>query len=84
MSQTIQIVEDTVPLSVPHPVVAGEIFAGFRRLRPLVRLLPSLIVLPLLLVAASLSFLVILADFAFFRLRHLRNGRPQQKGLWEF
>jgi hypothetical protein len=37
-----------------------------------------------LLIAAILSFVVVLADFAFFRLRDRRNGHPEPKGLWEF
>jgi hypothetical protein len=83
MSQPIQAVENIVPLTHPQPAGTSNRFTGFRRLASL-RLLASLIVLPLLLVAAALSFLVILADFAFFRLRDLRNGHPQPKGLWEF
>jgi hypothetical protein len=31
-----------------------------------------------------LGFLVVVADFAWFRLRDLRDGHPEPKGLWEF
>jgi hypothetical protein len=31
-----------------------------------------------------LGFLVVLADFACFRLGDIRAGHPAAKGLWEF
>jgi hypothetical protein len=84
MSQPLQAVEDIVPLSGRQPAAPSDIFAGLRRLKTPLRMLASLLVLPLLLAAALLSFVVVLADFAFFRLRDHRNGHPQPKGLWEF
>jgi len=84
MSQPIHAVEDIVPLSGHQPAVASDLFAGLRRLKTPLRMLATLMILPLLLVAALLSFVVVLADFAFFRFRDHRNGHPQPKGLWEF
>jgi hypothetical protein len=48
------------------------------------KLLATGIIAPVLVAAATLAFLIVLTDFAFFRLRDIRNGRPQPKGLWEF
>jgi hypothetical protein len=47
-------------------------------------MLTGLLLSPLLVLLAMLGFLVVVADFAWFRLRDLRDGHPEPKGLWEF
>jgi hypothetical protein len=83
MSQTIPSVEDLVPHSDAQRTVDSKIASDVSRLNPL-RAFAGLLVLPLLMLLAMLGFLVVLADFSWFRLRNLRDGRPQPKGLWEF
>jgi hypothetical protein len=46
--------------------------------------LSALLLAPLLLAITVVGFVVVLADFAWFRLRELRSGHPEPKGLWEF
>jgi hypothetical protein len=84
MSQPLPAVEDRMTIAAPQPDAVIHPLAGLRRLHAPLRMLIGLLVAPLLLVAALLSFVVVLADFAFFRLRDLRAGHPQPKGLWEF
>jgi len=84
MSQPIQTVEDIVPLSAHQRTIGSKIIADFRRLKTPLRLLTALFLSPLLLIVAILGFLVVVADFAWFRLRDVRDGHPQPKGLWEF
>jgi hypothetical protein len=84
MSQSFQTVEDIVPLVGPRRTVGSKVAADFSRLKTPARLLAGLFLAPLLLVLALLGFLVVLADFAWFRLRDVRDGHPQPKGLWEF
>jgi len=84
MSQPIQTVEDIVPLSDHQRTIGSKIIADFRRLKTPLRLLTALFLSPLLLIVAILGFLVVVADFAWFRLRDVRDGHPQPKGLWEF
>jgi len=84
MPQPIHSVEDIVPLSGAHRAVSSKIVADVSRLKAPLRLLIGLFLTPLLLVLAMLGFLVVLADFAWFRLRDVRDGHPQPKGLWEF
>jgi hypothetical protein len=54
------------------------------RLKTPLRLLAGLLLSPVLLLVGIFGFLVVLSDFAFFRLRDLRHGHPHPKGLWEF
>jgi hypothetical protein len=84
MSQPIQTVEDLVPPSDVRQTVGHKIVADFSRLKGPLRMLTGLLLTPLLVLLAMLGFLVVLADFACFRLRDLRDGHPEPKGLWEF
>jgi hypothetical protein len=85
MSQPINADEDTVSPSEAQPTVsADDPLGGFNHLKTPLRMLVGLLVSPLLFLAALLSFLAVLTDFAFFRLRNLRDGHPEPKGLWEF
>jgi len=84
MSQPIQTVEDIVPFSDPRPAVGTKSPAGLSRLKAPLRMLTGLLLSPLLVLLAMLGFLVVVADFAWFRLRDLRDGHPEPKGLWEF
>jgi len=84
MSQPIQSVEDIVPLPSARPTPGSNRPSGFSRLKTPLRLLAGLLLSPLLLLVAIFGFLVVLSDFAFFRLRDLRHGHPHPKGLWEF
>jgi hypothetical protein len=84
MSQPIQTVEDLVPFSDPGPTVDSESSASLSRLKAPLRMLTGLLLTPVLLLLAMLGFLVVLADFAWFRLRDIRDGHPLPKGLWEF
>ncbi len=89
MPHPIQTVEDVVSL----PVVAltdvprsfsSKIMADIRSLKSPLRMLTGLFLSPLLLIAAMFGLVVVVADFALFRLRSMRNGHPRPKGLWEF
>ncbi len=84
MSQPIQTVEDRVPLFDARRTVGTKIAADFSRLKAPLRILAGLFLFPVLLLLAMLGFLVVLADFAWFRLRNIRDGHPLPKGLWEF
>jgi hypothetical protein len=84
MSQPIQTVEDIVPVSNAASSADTKVTSGHNSLNAPLRALAGLLLSPLLLVVATFGFLVVLADFAFFRLQDLRNGHPQPKGLWEF
>ena len=83
MSQPIQSVEDLVPLSDPSRAAGSKTTRAAGVLNPL-RMVVGLLALPVLVLVAMLGFLVVLADFTWFRLRDVRNGHPQPKGLWEF
>ena len=84
MSQPIQDIENLMPVSDPPPRASDDTTSSTHRFKTLLRMLGGALLLPLLLLAAVCSFLFVLADFAFFRLRDLRNGHPEPKGLWEF
>ena len=84
MSQPIEEVETIVPLSDPPPQASDEPSAALRLLKAPLRLIAGLLLAPLLLGAAAVSFPFVVADFAVFRLRDLRAGHPAPKGLWEF
>ncbi len=84
MSQPIQTVEDIVPLSNARLAPGNQIAADLRSLKVPLRMITGLFLSPLLLLVALLGFLVVLTDFAFFRLRDIRDGHPRPKGLWEF
>ncbi len=84
MSQPIQTVDDIVSVSGTQRTLGRQIKANQSRLKGLIHMLTGLFVAPLLLILAVLGFIVVLADFAWFRLRNVRNGHPQPKGLWEF
>ena len=84
MSQPIQSVEDILPLSNAHRTIGSKIAADFSHLKAPLRMLTGLLLAPVLLMLAILGFLVVLGDFAWFRLRDVRDGHPQPKGLWEF
>lgn len=86
MYQPIQTVEDIVPFSDPRPTASSKRSAGLNlnSLKRPLRMFTGLLIAPLLVLLAMLGFLVVLADFAWFRLRDLRDGHPQPKGLWEF
>jgi hypothetical protein len=84
MSQPIQTVENIVPLFGAHRSVGSKIMADFSRLKSPLWMLTGLLLSPLLLILAMLGLLVVFADFACFRLRDVRDGHPQPKGLWEF
>jgi hypothetical protein len=82
MSQQLQIGEDIVPIPVTQLLTRKD--AGSNPFKTLLRILGTLLVSPLLLVVAVGGFLIVLADFTWFRLREIRYGHPQPKGLWEF
>jgi hypothetical protein len=84
MSQQLQIGEDIVPIPVTQPLTRKDLHAASNPFKTLLRILGTLLVSPLLLVVAVGGFLIVLADFTWFRLREIRYGHPQPKGLWEF
>jgi len=84
MSQPIQSADDIVPLSDPRPIARSNRTPDLSRLKTPLRLLAGLLLSPVLLLVGIFGFLVVLSDFAFFRLRDLRHGHPHPKGLWEF
>ena len=80
----IHTVEDIVPLSSAPSNANSQISAGINSLKSPLRMVIGLLLSPLLVLVAMLGFLVVLADFACFRLQDVRDGHPQPKGLWEF
>jgi hypothetical protein len=92
MSQQLQIgedIEDTAHIPETQPpaaeLIAGkDLHASSSHLNALLKILGALLLSPLLLVIALVGFLIVLADFCWFRLREIRYGHPQPKGLWEF
>jgi hypothetical protein len=84
MSQQIHLGEDPVPIPETQPPAGDDLDAPAHPFKTLLRILGTLLLAPLLLIVALVSFLVVLADFTWFRLRELRYGHPQPKGLWEF
>ncbi len=84
MTQPIQTVEDIVPVSGTQRTLGSQIKADLRRLKSFVNLLTGVFVAPMLLLLAIFGFLVVLGDFAWFRLRNVRSGNSKSKGLWEF
>ncbi len=83
MPQTIRSVEDRVRLSSMQPAT-GKHATALSRLKAPFHLLTGLFVSPLLALLAVLGFFVVLGDFVWFRVRDLRHGHSQPKGLWEF
>jgi hypothetical protein len=84
MSQPIQTVEDIVPLSTTPAGSSPLSTTGLNSLKAPLRMLAGVVLSPVLILAAMFGFLVVLADFAFFRLQDVRDGHPHPKGLWEF
>jgi len=84
MSQPIQTVEDIVPLSNAPSTANTQPTAGLNSLKAPLRMLAGLLLSPLLVLVTMFGFLVVLTDFAFFRLQDVRDGHPHAKGLWEF
>jgi hypothetical protein len=78
-------VEEMVPLPAPDTSAGTHLHTRILLLLlPPLRILAGLFLAPLLLIVASLSFLVVLADFSLFRLQNTGAGHPAPKGLWEF
>jgi hypothetical protein len=75
--------DDLLPLPEPQ-LFAGNAIPTRIRLLSSLRMFATLLMAPLLLLAAIVGFLAVLADFSLFRLRHHRAGHPAPKGLWEF
>jgi hypothetical protein len=84
MSQQLQIGENTVPTPEREPLVDNDLPAASRPFKAVLKLLAALLLAPLLLAIALVGFIVVLADFAWFRLRGVHYGHPAPKGLWEF
>jgi hypothetical protein len=84
MSQQLQIGEDIVPIPESQPIAGKDLSAGLYPFKTALKILATLLLAPLLLVVALAGFLVVLADFCWFRLREIRYGHPEPKGLWEF
>jgi hypothetical protein len=84
MSQQLQIGEDIVPVPELEPKADNDRAVGSHPVKATVRMLATLLLVPFLLAVALLGFLVVLADFTWFRLRETRYGHPHPKGLWEF
>ncbi len=82
MSQ--QIGEATGPLPEIPSLSGNDLRTTSRRLKTLLKALASILFAPLLLVVGLAVFLIVVADFSYFRLREIRYGHPQPKGLWEF
>jgi|GEM_PF-6612991 len=77
-------IEAIEPQPERQPVTTNDLDSNTRRIHTLLRALASILIAPFLLAAALVIFLFALADFAWFRLRDLRNGQSHPKGLWEF
>ncbi|MGA8938761.1 MAG: hypothetical protein WB439_06310 [Acidobacteriaceae bacterium] len=65
-------------------MTSNDLHAASNFLHLIVKTFIGTLILPILLSIALAVFLVVLTDFAWFRLRDLHNGRPHPKGLWEF
>ena len=84
MSQQLPIGEDIVPIPEIQPLAAKEPPAASHPFQTALKMLAAFLLSPVLLLIALLGFLVVLADFCWFRLREIRYGHPHPKGLWEF
>jgi hypothetical protein len=84
MPHQLQIGENTVPTSAIEPLIGDDLSADSHPVKVAFKLLAALLLTPLLLAITLVSFVIVLADFARFRLRELRSGHPEPKGLWEF
>lgn len=84
ISQPIQVAEQNIPIPPAQTPTSNRVPAGLRRLKTSLKMLAGLLIAPVFLVIALLSFPLVLADFALFRLHDLRDGHPHAKGLWEF
>jgi hypothetical protein len=84
MLQQFEIGEDIVPIPESQPLAGDDLSADSHPVKAALRILATLLLAPLLLTVAIAGFLVVLADFCWFRLREIRYGHPEPKGLWEF
>lgn len=63
---------------------SDDLHASSPFLHLIVKMFVGTLILPFLLAMSLIVFLIALTDFAWFRLRDLRHGPSQPKGLWEF
>ncbi|MGA7157188.1 MAG: hypothetical protein WBY53_10090 [Acidobacteriaceae bacterium] len=84
MATLVQIGEATESLSERPPMIGNELHVAPHIFHLIAKTFLGTILLPFFLAVALVVFLVALGDFAWFRLRDLRNGHPRPKGLWEF
>jgi hypothetical protein len=76
--------ESVVPSPERTSVTLTDLQAAPHILHILVKTFLGTLILPFLLLAIVIVFLATLTDFAFFRLKTLRNGPTPPKGMWEF
>jgi hypothetical protein len=84
MSQQLQFGENTLPIPEIEPVVGKHVPASSHPFQSALKIVATLLLTPLLLIIALAGFLIVLADFTWFRLKEIRYGHPEPKGLWEF
>jgi hypothetical protein len=84
MSHQLQIGEDIVSIPETQPLAGQDLAAHPHPFKTTLKLLATLLLSPLFLIVALAGFLVVLADFTWFRAREFRYGHPEPKGLWEF
>ena len=83
MTPQLQIGENIVSIPEIDPVVDNRP-ASSHPLKTALKVAATLLLTPVILVVAIAGFAIVLADFTWFRLKELRYGHPQPKGLWEF
>ncbi len=81
MTPQLQIGENIVSIPEIDPVVDD---CPSHPLKTALKVAATLLLTPVILVVGLAGFAIVLADFAWFRLKELRYGHPQPKGLWEF
>ncbi len=82
--QQFEIGEDIVPFLEAQPIAGKELRDGSHPFKAALKILATLLLSPVLLTIALAGFLVVLADFTWFRAKEIRYGHPEPKGLWEF
>ena len=84
MPQQLQIGENRVLPPAIEPLIGDDLPAASNPVKVAFKVLAALLLAPLLLAITLVGFVIVLADFAWFRLRQFRSGPPEPKGLWEF
>jgi uncharacterized membrane protein len=84
MSSQTRLGEATEPLPERNRMTSNYLHSIAHFFLAVLKTAATAIVGTLLLPIIAIGFLVVFADYAWFRLREVRYGHPEPKGLWEF